>query len=152
MSRYRYLIAGILLMPGFTLAQQQALQLDDAWVRALPPMQPTTAAYLSVKNTGTAAVLISGARVEGAGRVEIHTSEEVDGLVRMAQLSTLKLEPGATLDLAPGGTHLMLFDLSAMPKPGDSRELCLVLSEGEPVCTTADVRKSAQQDDHHHHH
>ncbi len=152
MFRLHYLIAGILLLPGFSLAQQQSLQLEGAWVRALPPTQPTTAAYVSIENTSTSAVSITGARVENAGRVEIHTSEEVDGLVRMSQVSTLKLEPGATLELAPGGTHLMLFELASMPKPGDSRELCLELAGGESVCTTADVRKSAQQNDHHHHH
>lgn len=124
----------------------------DAWVRALPPTQPVTAAYATVTNTGAEAIQLAGASIEGAGRVEIHTTREVDGLVRMQQLSTLPIAPGETVSLEPGGSHFMLFDLEAMPRPGESRRMCLIFEGAEELCIDAIVRKSAATDHSHHQH
>lgn len=127
------------------------VHLDSAWVRALPPTQPVTAAYLSVMNHGNSAVSVTGARVEGAGRVEIHTSREVDGLMTMEQITSLDIAPGQTVSLEPGGAHLMLFDIDAMPQPGETRSLCLQFASGEEACIGAEVRKTAMTDAHQHH-
>ena len=72
--------------------------------------------------------------------------------MRMEQLATLKVAPGSSLALAPGGAHLMLLGLSAMPGPGDSVRLCLTLATGPEICTDAPVRKDAADDTHQHHH
>ena len=133
------------------LAGQASVSLEGAWIRALPPTQPVTAAYVSIRNGGSEAIVLSGASIEGVGRVEIHTTREVDGLMRMEQLSTLEIKPGQTRSLAPGGAHFMLFDLDAMPRDGESRELCLLFDGDERLCTQAQVRKSAEQGQHQHH-
>ena len=148
MSLLRFLPIALILVARPAFAE---VHLSSAWIRALPPTQPVTAAYLNVMNHGDLAVTVSGASIEGAGRVEMHTSREVDGLVRMEQMTTLTIAPGETLALEPGGAHLMLFDLEAMPKTGDSRRLCLQLASGAETCTDAQVRKSAEADPHQHH-
>ncbi len=142
------------LCSALTMAQESAVTLSDAWVRALPPTQPVTAAYVAITNTGATPVTLIGADIDGVGRVEIHTTREVDGLVRMEQLTTLTIAPGKTSALAPGGAHFMLFDLVAMPRAGDSQRMCLNFQDGGTVCTEAAVRKSADesQHDHHQHH
>jgi copper(I)-binding protein len=132
-----------------------ALGIEDAWVRALPPTQKTTAAYLTVTNRGDAAIDIVGASTGIAAEVEIHKTREVEGYTRMERLDGLSLAPGESLSLAPGGTHLMLLGLERMPLPGESVELCLQPAAGSPVCTDAAVRRSesdAPAHDHHHHH
>ena len=149
-SRFLTFFAVLALAP-LALAEA-ALSVDKAWIRALPPVQKTTAAYFSLTNQGTEAVQLVGAKVNGVGRVEIHTSREVDGLVRMEQLSTLDVAAGASQDFAPGGAHLMLFELDAMPQPGDTRTLCLLFANADEVCVEAQVRKSAATGHHHHHH
>ncbi len=127
--------------------------IEQAWIRALPPTQPVTAAYLVLRNPGPAPVEFVGATVEGAGRVEIHTSVEENGLRRMERLSTLTVAPGESRALAPGGVHLMLFELDGMPREGESRRLCVELQPGGPICTDAQVLKSADPgSDHQHHH
>ncbi len=128
------------------------VSLHDAWVRALPPGQPVTAAYLGIRNEGAGPVVVSAVSVEGAGKVEIHQTRSEDGLARMEQLSTLTVSPGGQLELAPGGIHLMLFELSGMPAVGEQRRLCLQIEGGEEVCTLAEVRKSAAGSGHAHHH
>lgn len=133
------------------MADAPGVTLSEAWIRALPPTQPVTAAYVTITNQGVAPIALSGARIEGAGRVEIHTTRQVDGLLRMEQLSTLLVEPGQAQSLAPGGAHLMLFDLESMPRAGENRQLCLLFESGDEICTAAAVRKSADADQHEHH-
>lgn len=136
-------------------AQDANLEFENAWVRALPPFQPNTAAYLTLINRGDVAVAIVGASSNLAKTVELHTTRKVDGLMRMEQLPGLALAPGERVELAPGGTHLMLLGLEYMPAPGDDVQLCLQLAAGGEVCTTAEVRASgdaANTQDHQHHH
>ena len=145
------ILAAMLLWAG--AAAGQGLVVEDAWVRALPPTQSNTAAYLRVTNTGSARQEITGATVELAGRAEIHTSVTVDGYVKMQQLPSLTLAPGESAELAPGGKHLMLLDLERMPAPGESLQLCLITASGEQACAAAPVRKGApSENDNHQHH
>ncbi len=151
----RLLYAALLLnlAPLLAVAAEPAgLSLEGAWVRALPPGQPNTAAYLTATNRGAAAVTIIGASAAIAGTTQIHTTREVDGLLRMEQVAQLQLAPGQSLVFAPGGTHLMLMGLAQMPAPGEQVRLCLELAGGAPVCTLAEVKKSAGNEQSHEHH
>ncbi len=128
-----------------------SLQLEDAWVRALPPVQRNTAAYLVLHNRSDQPVSIRGGRSPVAGRVEVHRTREIDGYTRMEQLDVLILGPGERLELAPGGTHLMLLDLERMPEAGERVELCLDYGQDESACTRAEVRRGEPGDHQHHH-
>ena len=148
------LAAGLLSLAA-AAEQHPALELANTWVRALPPTQTNTAAYLSLTNRSAAAVSIVGASSDVAKKVEIHTTREIDGYMRMEQLQGLSVAAGQTVELAPGGTHLMLLGLARMPVPGDAVRLCLELASGDDVCTVAEVRKTAPgqgEQDHQHHH
>ncbi len=131
------------------------IHIENAWVRAMPPGQPNTAAYLSVKNGGDRALQITGAYSEPHARVEMHTSVEVDGMVTMEQLKQVTVAPGQAIHFAPGGMHLMMLDLQKMPAPGEQVKLCLNLQSGASVCAQAEVRRVAPSLDdktHHNHH
>jgi copper(I)-binding protein len=145
-------LTGLLAVAALPSVAAGELQLADAWVRALPPVQKVTAAYLTISNTGSTAVEVTGGSAELAQRVEIHTSREVDGMMRMEPLPSLTVNPGESVALKPGGHHLMLLGLERMPQPGETVKLCLTLSGAEPSCTMAEVRKEPPEDGHHHHH
>ena len=134
--------------------QNTTLEFENVWVRALPPLQPNTAGYLTLVNRGKDAIAIVGASSNVAEKVELHTTRKVDGLMRMEQLQALAVAPGERVELAPGGTHLMLLGLAYRPVPGDEIRLCLQLVSGDEVCTVAEVRMSGDlpgTTDHHHH-
>ncbi len=127
------------------------LRLEDAWVRALPPTQSNTAAYLTLHNRGDSTLRITGVSASGAGRAEIHVTREVDGLLRMEQLQELSVAPGERVQLEPGGIHLMLLDLERMPAEGERVTLCLQAGS-EEACTEAPVRRGGGTDHSHHGH
>jgi len=139
-------------------ARAGELELKDAWVRALPPVQKMTAAYLTITNTGTTEVELASGSSPIASTIEIHTSRMVEGYMRMEQLPGLKLAPGETATLEPGGTHLMMLGLKRMPAPGEIVVICLTSTEQEQFCVDATTRKSASdsgdkdKDEHAHHH
>lgn len=132
--------------------QSAVVELADVWVRALPPTQTNTAAYLTVINRGETGITIVGGSADLAGKVEVHTTREIDGYMRMEQLESLSVPAGQSVQLAPGGTHLMLLGLARMPLSGDTVRLCLELAAGGKVCTIAEVRKTAGGQQTHDHH
>lgn len=157
---YRFLATAVLAgaLAQAVTAQDtgvSSLGIEEAWVRALPPTQKTTAAYMTLTNRGSAAIKIVGGSTPIAAQVEIHTTREVEGYMRMERLEGISLGPGESLRLAPGGTHLMLIGLERMPLPGESVELCLQPGAGPAVCADAAVRRSESASpahDHHQHH
>jgi copper(I)-binding protein len=147
------LYMAFLLLPGLALAAlplraEGLLRLEDAWVRALPPTQRMTAAYVRVRNAGDVPVRITGAEVTGAGRVELHESAAgADGMARMVPVPALPLAPGESAAFTPGGLHLMLMDLERMPAVGETLRLCLLGEGGSRSCTDATVKRGPG---HHH--
>ncbi len=63
------IVLGLLVLPAAALSGE--LEITDAWIRALPPTQPSTAAYLTVHNRGEQAAVISAGSAEGAGRMVV---------------------------------------------------------------------------------
>ena len=90
----------------------------------MPPFQPNSAGYMTISNNRETAIAIVGASSNVSKKTEIHTTRQVDGLMRMEQLDGVALAPGERLELAPGGTHLMLLGLEYRPVAGDDVELC----------------------------
>lgn len=85
----------------------------------------------------------------------MHTSVEVDGMVRMKHLQQVTAAPGQTIQFAPGGMHLMMLGLQKMPAPGEQVKLCLNFKSGTSACAQAEVRRAAPSLDdktHHNHH
>ena len=154
----RFLILFLVAWPAMAAeppgAAMQDVQIGDAWVRAMPPSQASTAAYMTVHNSGNSELVITGATSDAANRVEIHTSRQVDGMVRMERLEQVPLAPGQVIEFAPGGMHLMILGLEKMPAPGEQVKLCLEFMSGASSCTEAGVRRVAPSPDdkmHHNH-
>ncbi len=91
--------------------------ITDAWVRANAPGQSVGAAYMTLKSPQDS-TLISVETVS-AGSVEIHSMTMNDGVMKMRMLDELALKAGKAEKLAPGGFHLMLFDLKKPLKSGE---------------------------------
>ena len=64
-------------------------------------------------------------------RVEIHTHESEDGVMRMLKLDELKIPAQSTLNFQGTKLHLMLMDMKRELKVGDSYPLTLKLKKEE---------------------
>jgi copper(I)-binding protein len=59
------------------------LKIENAYVRATPPDQTNTAAYLEINNRCDKAVELTSVTSPAAGRVELHEVVMVDGIAKM---------------------------------------------------------------------
>lgn len=131
---YRYpsifLAVGLLAALSVSSTMASTLVASNGWMRALPPGQPTAAAYLRLSNSGPEPLRVVAAESTVAGSIEIHESRQVDGMWRMRRLEGLTVPPGGQVELAPGGAHLMLFNLTTPLREGDELKLELRLDTG----------------------
>ena len=130
------LLAALALSPA-ALAD---LQVEDGYVRGLPPGTPNTAAYMRLRNSGTAPVELVGASAEVAGSVMLHTTMDHGGVLHMQHLSGLTIPAGGEVVLQSGGIHLMLMDLEAMPQAGTVVAITLEFADGTTQDITLPVR------------
>lgn len=113
----------------------------DPWVRVPMNAEGPTGAFLAISNPGPTEDALVGARSPAAAAVEIHeTSMSADGMMGMTPVERIGIPAGATVELAPGGLHLMLIGLAAPLAAGDEVELTLVFERAGEVTVTAEVR------------
>ncbi len=123
------------------------VRISDGWLRAVPPVSPTMAGYLTVTNEGDTSVNITGARSEIAGHTMLHSMKTLDdGTRKMGHLHHVMLAPGESFSFSPGGDHLMLMKLQRVPQPGESVTVCLTQAEGEAICAGLPVLREAPSD------
>jgi periplasmic copper chaperone A len=120
-------------------AAAPALSVQDAWVRATPGSD-VAAAYLTLHNTGSAPVVVLGVRSPNAAQAMIHETTLANGQSSMRPHEQLRVAAGATVHLAPGGLHIMLYMLKHPLVPGDEVPLVLLLEGGGTLEVTARVR------------
>src|SRR5258708_37288612 len=77
-----------------------------AWGRGTAPGQTTAGAYMELTSDRRASLL--GAESPAAGSAEIHEKKMEGNVRRMRALTKPELPPGKTVELKPGGHHMML--------------------------------------------
>ncbi|WP_322819724.1 copper chaperone PCu(A)C [Tepidiforma sp.] len=124
---------------AFTPVKLGSLTISDAWVRASTGTD-VTAAYLTVKNSGAADTLVA-ASSPIAGMVQLHE------VITEGATSKMQEKPGGfpvpangTLQLVPGGYHIMLMNLKSQPKAGETVQVELTFEKAGKVTITAPVK------------
>jgi copper(I)-binding protein len=154
-SKYLYKLLMILLLNTATLANAaEWVTIDNAWVRNSLPGQNVTAAYMTLTSQQKDVYLIR-AESDITDSVEIHSMSMQNGVMKMRMLKELPLTKGKPYKLAPGGYHLMLFDLKKPLNSGEKVNFLLTFKSGKHAqkqTLTAVVQSAneANDDDHSH--
>ncbi len=123
-----------------------ALSIQTPWVRATPGGAKVAGGYVTLSNTGTEPDRLIGGTFAQAGRVEVHAMSMDGTIMKMAPVEGgLAIKPGETVKLAPGGYHLMLMDLRAQLKPGETVPGTLTFEKAGAVPVTFTVEAIAAQ-------
>jgi periplasmic copper chaperone A len=136
------LLAGLLAAPA--RAQEVTagdLVITQAWTRATPGGAKIGGGYVTIENKGSAPDRLIGGSADVAGKVEVHEMAMNNGVMTMRPLDQgLVIEPGKTVKFAPGGYHLMMFDLKSPLKQGDKVPLTLEFAKAGKVKLSLDVQ------------
>lgn len=99
----------------------------DAWVRGTVAAQNSTGAFLTLTSTEDAKLV--GASSGIAKSAEIHHSEMSNNVMHMHAVDAIALPAGKSVQLKPGGHHLMLMGLAKPVKEGDKVALTLTIED-----------------------
>lgn len=113
--------ASTLPAPAERVFRTGDLVITAPWARATPGGARVAGGYLRITNTGKEPETLTGGTAVFAGRLELHDMAVTDGIMRMRELpSGLTIAPGETVELKPGGTHVMFMDLKQPLKEGEN--------------------------------
>ncbi len=112
----------------------------DAWIREAGPSQKATGAFLVIENHSSQVVTLVSAKTSGAGIAELHKMELKDDKMSMKKVEEIQVPAGGTVELKPGGLHIMLFELKQAFTPGTRTPLTLRFANGVEKTVNAEVR------------
>jgi periplasmic copper chaperone A len=131
-------------MAGLALVASQAwaeVTVTEAWVRGTVPKQTATGAFMKLKSTED--ISLVGAASPVANIVEVHQMVMSGNVMAMRAIDDLPLPAGKTVELKPGGYHVMLMELVKPLKAGDKVPITLIIGgkgKTTKVEVTAEVR------------
>ena len=122
------------------------LVITQAWSRATPGGAKIAGGYLTIENKGTAPDRLIGGSAEVSDKIQVHEMAVNNGVMTMRPLDKgLTIEPGRTVKLAPGGYHLMMFDLKSPLKAGEKVPVTLDFEKAGKVTVTLNVEAMGAQ-------
>lgn len=152
MNRRSFLAAAAAILPvSSALAQHGAAQqsaaggqvatfrvgsivIEAPWTRATPGGAKVAGGFMTVRNTGTEPDRLVGGTFPHAPRVEVHEMAVIDGTMRMREVrGGIEIPPGGSVQLRPGGYHMMFMELTEPVRTGAPARGTLVFQKAGSV-------------------
>jgi hypothetical protein len=112
----------------------------DPWSRATPKGTTVGSGYLTIVNSGTTADRLVAVSSDVASSLQVHEMTMEKGVSKMRPLkSGLEIKPGQTVELTPGGFHIMLMGVKKPLNKGDHFEATLTFEKAGMVKVEFDV-------------
>jgi copper(I)-binding protein len=119
--------------PGMTVT--------NAWVRETTDVTRPGGGYLTLTNGTEEADALVGVTSPAAMSVQVHeTFADASGMMAMRPIAQLPVPAGGSVELKPGGYHLMLMGLKQPLAAGQTVELTLTFEHAAPVTVQAPVK------------
>ena len=130
------------LLAFAALAANAQTTVKDAWVRSTVPQQMATGLFAQITSAkGGTLVSVSS---PAAGVAEVHEMAMDGNVMKMRAVPALVLPAGKTVELKPGGYHVMLMDLKQPLKVGDTVTVSLVIEAADKTRETVAVKAAVK--------
>ncbi len=120
------IVTGLLAITTAAWAQT-TVKVEDVWVRGTVATQKATGAFMRLTPSTNARLVAAQSPV--AGVVEIHEMAMEKDIMKMRKIPGLDLAAGRTMELKPGGYHVMPMDLKQQLKGGEQVPITLVFED-----------------------
>lgn len=136
------LIGVVVLAACAPAASGPKISVEALWGRSSPKVADAGAFYLNIKNTGTAADSLIGAKSTACGMVELHETIDKGGMMEMQPIAGQRIEipAGGTVELKPGGMHVMCMMKKADFAAGAKLPLTLTFEKSGEMKFDAEIR------------
>lgn len=133
----------MLVSAAFILPVHAQVTVKDPWVRATVSQQKATGAFMQITSAQDARLVEAKSPV--AGVVEVHEMTMEKDVMKMRALANgLDLPAGKSVELKPGGYHVMLMDLKQQMKEGDTVPMTLVVEGKDKKRATVEVKATVK--------
>ena len=122
-------LAALLAACTVLAAQAQTVDVKDAWARTTVPGQKASGAFM--KLTAKEGTRLVGASSPVAGVTEVHEMKMDGDIMRMRAVAGVDLPAGQTVELKPGGYHVMLMELKTALRKDSSIPLTLTFKDAK---------------------
>ncbi|MBU3033773.1 copper uptake system-associated protein [Tritonibacter mobilis] len=123
-------------MAGHTLGPVTAgdLEITGGFSRATLPNAPVGGGFMTIMNTGSEDERLVGASSSAAGHMEVHEMAMEGDVMKMRELADgLPIPAGQTVELKPGGFHIMFMELKEPLVEGETVNVTLAFEKAGEV-------------------
>ena len=121
-------------MPDMASVKAGDLQITAPLIRAMVPGSKVAGGFLTISNNGKDNDRLVGVTTDGVKQVEIHEMAMVDEVMKMRKLENgLAIPAGKTVELKPGGYHLMFIEPAKPYAEGDKVPVTLEFEKAGKV-------------------
>lgn len=134
-------VVAVVALAACSVPGSAAPTIEGAWARP-GTAGAETAAYMTIKAQANQADALMSASSAAANMVQVmESSTDAAGMAGMAEIDHLDIHGGETVELKPGGYHIMLMDLTKDLAVGDKVEIELTFERAGKVTIQAEVKQ-----------
>lgn len=123
-------------------AEKKSLEISDVWARKSMSSNNNSAVYMKINNpTEQQITIIAASASRVANNVELHKSfVDEKGVSRMKTIDKIVVPAQSSIELKPGGIHIMLFDLKRSLSPADKFTIDIKMDGIDPISVESVVK------------
>lgn len=140
----RYILAStlILLAPAAFACETVSvadMTIRNAWSKATIGVSRPAGFYVEIANNGATDDALIGITTPAAGKPMLHQTVVKDGIASMPHAMSIAVPAGQTVELAPGGYHGMLMELTGALAEGDRFPVTLTFEKAGEATINVEV-------------
>ena len=124
MQSIRSTLAVVLWAAAFVAQAQTAPSVGNAWARPTVAGQKAGGGFMTITG-GSASDRLLSASTSVASTVELHSMSMDGNVMRMRRVDAIEVPAGKTVELKPGGLHVMFMGLTQPLQAGSQLPLTL---------------------------
>ena len=141
---------GAIVLSAMSVPAFAELIVENAHIRESIAGAPNSAAFMTLKNTSDQDIVLTSVTSQLARITELHNHINDEGVMRMREVPEIVVPAGQSVELKPGGLHVMFMGLATPLKQGEQGSFTLVDQSGQAYPVQAPVEKIKMQMKHDH--
>lgn len=130
--------------PDYRIGQ---LKIENPYARATAPGQKVAGGFMKIENKGAADQLIAVSSPV-AGEMQLHTMAMDGNVMKMREVKAIDVPANGSVELKPGGLHLMFMDIKSPLKAGEAVPVKLKFQKAGEVEIKVPVREMGSGSGH----
>ena len=130
----------VMLFGTAACSDPKPLYVDGGYVRLNANPAAPSAAYFTLHG-GNDPVVLRDVTTDSAVRLEIHESMMQGNMASMKPVDTIDVPAGKTVQLAPGGKHMMLWQINPQAIAAGKMTFTFIFSNGDRILVDAVIQK-----------